>query len=271
MSYIETGEGDDRLGLFEYSSPAGAEPDDLAALAQANPNLGRRLNAADILADARRAKRAGGEELAKFRTEVMCQRVALLDPAIDPEAWKACGTSTPVDLAEHRNRVALVLEVSLDGTHATLTAAADIDGTTTADVVAAWDDLAAMRAEMPAIVARVKPRRFGYLPGGPAAAYAAELGKRKGWPPRGTELVEITTETAAVCMALPPLVNEGKVRHARDPLQDAQVSRAQRVRRGDRWVYGRQGSGPVDAVYALAGAVYLARTMPPPRPALAVV
>ena len=273
IEYIETGEGDSRLGLLEWSSPPGSEPDDIEALAQANPNLGHRVDLDSLLADAGRAKRAGGEELASFRTEVMCQRVALLDPAIDPDAWDMAGTATPIDLAEHRDKVALCLDVSTDESHATLTAAAVIDGITHVDVVAAWDSLDAVRRELPALVRKVQPRRFGWLPNGPAAALAADLSVRKatGWPPRRVELTPITAETAAVCMALPGLVAAKQIQHSGDPMQDAQVSRAQRLRRGDTWVYGRRGTGPVDAVYALAGAVHLARTMPPPRAPLVVV
>lgn len=268
VEYIETGIGDARLGLFEWSSPPGSDPTDLQALAMANPNLGLRVDVDAMLGAANRAVRAGGEELASFRTEVMCQRVALLDPAVDPDAWAECGTATPIDLAQYRSRVALVLEISLDESHATLTAAATVDDVTTVDVVGAWDDMNQLRRELPALVAKVKPRRFGWLPNGPTAAMTADLAETRSWPPRGVELYPITTETAAVCMALPGLVVARKIRHARDPLLDANVERGQRARRGDTWVFGRRGTGPVDGLYSLAGAVHLARTMPPARPAL---
>lgn len=270
LAFIETGDGDPRLGLFEWSSPAGADPTDLEALAAANPNLGRRVDLEALIGAARRAKRAGGEELAAFRTEVMCQRVARLDPAIDPESWAAAGTSTPIDLAEHRLRVALMLEVSLDESHATLIAAAVVDGVTHVDVVAAWDSVSEVRRMLRGVVGQVRPGRFGWLPNGPTAALIADLAEdpRSGWPPRGVELTPITAETAAVCMALPSLVAAGEVRHPRDPMLDAHVERAQRIRRADTWVFGRRGVGPVDGCYALAGAVHLARTMPPPRPPL---
>jgi hypothetical protein len=268
LAYLETGEGDPRLGLFEWSSQPGSDPTDLEALAQANPNLGRRVDVDALLGAARRAKRAGGEELASFRTESMCQRVALLDPALDPDSWAACGTSTPIDLAEHRERVALVLEVSLDETHATLIAAATIDGVTSVEALAGWDDMALLRRELPGIVAKVKPRQFGWLPNGPTAALTADLAATRNWPPKGVELITITSELPAICMALPSLVVARKIRHGRDPLLDANVERGQRARRGDTWVFGRRNTGPVDGLYALAGAVHLSRTMPPPRPAL---
>lgn len=270
VAYLETGEGDPRLGLFEWSSPPGADPCDLVALGAANPNLARRVDVDALLGAARRAVRAGGAELASFRTEVMCQRVALLDPAVDPDLWAAAGTSTPLDLAQHRDRVALCLDVALDETHASLLAAAVVDGVTHLDVVAAWDGrdcLAQLRRDLPAVVGRVRPRALGWFPAGPAAALAADLAERPraGWPPRRVELRPLTTETAAVCMALPPLVRAGEVRHGRDPMLDKHIEAAQKVRRGDGWVFGRRGAGAIDGAYAAAGAVHLARTLPPPR------
>jgi hypothetical protein len=273
LEYIETGEGDPRLGLFEWSAPPGADPTDEEALAQANPNYGHRVDRDALLGAARRARKAGGLELASFRTEVLCQRVSLLDPAIDPDAWEAAGTSTPVDLAEHRDRVVLALDVSIDGQHATLVAAAVVDGVVHLDVVAAWSGPKAtqeLRRDLPGIVGKVKPRVVGWLPLGPAAAIAADMTEkpRAGWPPRRVTLETITADTASVCMALPLLVTGGEIRHPRDPLLDSHVASAQKLRTGDRWVYTRRGAGAVDAVYAAAAATHLARVLPPPPPKL---
>lgn len=276
LMFIETGEGDPRLGLFEWSSPPGADPTDLDALAMANPNLGRRVDTDALLGSARRAVAAGGEELSGFRTEVMCQRVALLDPAIDPEMWHAAGAPAGPDLAEHRDKVALCLDVSMEGDHATLMAAATIDGVTWVDVVQAWSGPGCtkqLRADLPGVVAKVRPRTVGWFPNGPAAVLVADMAERprSGWPPRRVTLQTLTTEQTAVCMALPALLHGGDVRHQHDPMVTAQVASAQRLRRGDGWVYTRRGAGPVDAVYAMAGAVHLARTLPPPRPRLAAL
>lgn len=277
LEYIETGQGDIRLGLFEYSAPDGAEPTDLAALAMACPNLGRRTDPDALLGDAIRAKKAGGAELTGFRTEVMCQRVHLIDPAIDPEHWKACGTDSPIDLAKHRDKVALCVDVSLDCSHATLAAAAVIDGKVHVEIIRAWDGEGCtkrLRAELPAVVDRVKPRTLGWFPTGPAAAVAADLAERKGgrrtWPPRGVKVDEIRGEVTAVCMGLAEQVVGHEVIHPRDDMLDAHVQAAQKLRRGDAWAFTRAGKLPIDGVYAVAGAVHLARTLPPPRPPLAV-
>lgn len=273
LEYIETGEGDPRLGLFEWSSPPGADPTDEEALAQANPNYGHRVDRDALLGAARRARKAGGLELASFRTEVLCQRVSLLDPAIDPDQWRNAGTDTPLDLATVRDKVALCLDVSLDAMHATLMAAAVVDGTVHVDVVKAWFGFGCtkeLRADLPGIVRQVKPRVVGWFPNGPAAVLFADMAEkpRGVWPPRRVALEELKAETAAVCMALPSLVQGGEVRHGRDPMLDAHVASAQKLNRGDAWVYTRRGTGPVDGVYAMAGAVHLARTLPPAPPPL---
>lgn len=272
VEYIETGQGDARLGLFEYSAPPGSEPDEPAAICAANPNAGRRLDLEALIATARRAKRAGGAELAGFRTEILCQRVHLLDPAVDPDLWNDAGTDTPINLADHRDKVVLALDVSLDGSHATLCAAAVVDSKVHVEVVKAWDNAADIRRDLGDVAEQVRARRFGWLPGGPAAAITPDLKPRRGtWPPRGTELVEIKSDVTAVCMGLAEQVAAGAVVHPRDPLLDAHIRNAQRLRRGDAWVFGRRGAGAVDGAYAAAAAVHLARTLPPPKPALAVV
>jgi hypothetical protein len=275
IAYLETGQGDPRLGIFEWSSPPGADPCDLDALAAANPNLGRRVDIDAVTGAAARAKRAGGEELAKFRTEVMCQRVALLDPAIDPDRWTACGTSTPLDLAAHRKRVALCLDVSLDGMHATLVAAARVEDRVHIEIVRAWsghDCTKQARRDLPEIAARVRARVIGWFPAGPAAALGAAMSKQRdrGWPPRGTKVEALTAEITAVCMGLEEQARAGELRHPRDPLLDLHVRNAQRLRRGDGWVFQRRGSAPIDGAYAAAGAVHLARTLPAAPPALTV-
>jgi hypothetical protein len=278
IEYIETGKGDQRLGLFEWSAPEEADPTDPAALAAANPNYGRRTDPDALRGAALRAKAAGGEELASFRTEILCQRVHLLSPAIDPDAWIAAGTDSPVDLAEHRQRVALCVDVSLDGTHATLAAAAQLeDERVHVEIVAAWsgpDCTRSLRAELPALVEKVRPRAFGWFPAGPAAAVAADLAERKGnraWPPRRVRVEEIRSDVAAVCMGFAEHVISSQIVHPRDNMLTAHVNAAQRLRRGDAWIFTRQEAGAIDGAYAAAGAVHLARTLPPPPPPLSAL
>ncbi len=277
MEYIETGQGDYRLGLFEWSSPRGADPTDLQALAMANPNLGYRIDADSLIGAGMRAKRAGGKELAMFRTEVMCQRVHLLDPAVDPDAWEANGTDRPAELADHRKRVALCVDVALDGSHATLAAAAVLpDMRVHLEAVEAWSGIGCAQAlisDLPGIVARIKPRVIGWFPAGPAAAVAADLADRghRGWPPRRVVIEEIRGDVAPVCMGFAAAVEAGMIVHPKDKLLNQHVGAAQRLWRGDVWVFGRKGASPIDGAYAAAGAVHLARTLPPPKPDLVAI
>lgn len=274
LAYLETGEGDPRVFLAAWSSPSGADPTDLEALAYANPSLGYRIPPDALLGEAMTAKRAGGETLLRFRIERMCQRVDMLDPAIDPEAWNACGTDTPIDLAQHRRQVALAFDVSLDGQHATLAAAAVVDGLVHVEIIAKWQGFGAtkaLRAELPGIVAKIRPRVLVWLPGGPSAAVAAALAEKRGtWPPRRVEVTEVRGETAAVCMGLAEIVLSGELRHPSDPMLDQHVAQTQRLIRGDQWVFARRDSGPIDGTYAVAAAVDAARTLPAAPPPLAV-
>lgn len=274
LTHIETGAGDPRLGLFEWSAPNGASVTDLSALALANPDLGNRMDPDALMGAALRAEQAGGAELTSFKTEVLCQRVTLLDPAIDPEGWKRAGLEDDelVDLALHRRRVAACLDVSLMGDHATLMAAATIDGITYVEVVKTWSGVGctrAVRAELGSELARIKARVLVWFPGGPAAAIQASMrGRRrddagKAWPPAGVRVEEIGAETPAVCMGLAEQVLTLEVRHPRDPMLTDQVSGTQKLRQGEaRWVYTRAGTTPVDATYATAGAVHAARSLP---------
>ena len=270
LAFIEDGDGDYRTGLFEWSAAPGLPLDDVDSLAQANPNVGRRLDWDTLLGTARRILASGDLEAANgFRTECRCEKVANLNAAIDLGAW-ARGANTD-GLDEHRQRLALVFDVAPDGSHAALVVAARLsDDLYRAEVVAAWESSTASTdalRELPALVKRVKPRVFGWFPGGPAASAVAALreNKRAGWPPQGVKLEEITGDTAAACMGLSDLVRAGHVQHPDDPLLNSQVEAATPLRTGDRWVFSRRGHGTVDAVYALAGAVHLARTLPAPR------
>lgn len=271
LETLKTGEGDMRLGLFEWSAPDGSRPTDPDALAYANPTLGRRTGLDSLMGDAARAVAKGGEELAGFLTEYLCIRVRMLDGAIDPGKWTEC--LDPGDLSEVRDRVALCADVSIDGLHATLAAAAVLpDGRTRVEVVQAWAGRGCgrqMGREVGELVAKVRPQAFGWFPSGPAAAVAADLADRgksgsETWPPRDVKVDELRAEVTAVCMGFADLVEAVQVAHSDDPLLNAHVQAAEKLRQGDAWRFTRRGAGHVDGAYAMAGAVYLARTLPTP-------
>lgn len=280
MEFIETGNGDPRLGLLEWSAPNGCDPTDIQGLAMANPNLGHRIDADALMGQAIQAKRAGGETLARFRTEILCQRVSMLDAAIDEDSWKASALSDNelIDLTEHKRQLVMCYDVSMDGSHITLVAAARIDGLIYVEVVKVWNGFGAtkqFRIDLPELVERVRPRTVGWFPNGPGAAVAADLKKRDGrrpWPPRRVEVAELNSaETPAVCMGLAEQVLADEIRHPNDEMLNAQIYQTQKLTRGDMWVFTRRGNSPIDGTYALAGAVHLARTLRPAPPPLHVV
>lgn len=258
---------DPMLGYFGWTSKPDADVRDVAALLQANPSTGYSGMRLDVLlAEAAAALHAGGLKLIGFRTERMCVTVPTLNPAIDPGAWGRCEEQGTLEGV--RGRVALLVDVAPDGQHVTLTAAAVIpDGRVRVEPVESWaGPAAAVRAaaDLPKLVRKVRPRKLGWFPTGPGAELAATMADRPGWPPPGVELEEIRGDAAAACMALRSLVNAGEIVHSGDPLQDAHIRGAEKVDRGDTWVFGRRGRGHCDAAYAAAGAVHLARSMPPP-------
>lgn len=257
-------ETDPRLGLFEWSAPDGASATDIEALAMANPNLGHRISLDSLMGDAVRAEAAGGEQLAGFLTEHQCRYVPQLNPAVDPASWLACLDAG--DLSEVRGRVALCVDVSPDLQHATLYAAAVLDdGRSRVEPVKAWSGAGctdSLRRELLGILAQVKPRVLGWFPSGPAAALAADLAERRDWPPENVEIEEIRGDVTAVCMGFSEQVGAKRIAHSGDPLLDAHVSAAEKLTTGDGWRFSRKGDGHVDAVYAAAGAVHLARTLP---------
>jgi hypothetical protein len=267
LAFIKTGEGDQRLGLFEYSASEKAAPDDIEALRHANPNLGIRKNAEDLLAAGRAAMVKGGEKLASFKTEQMCIHVPRMDPALDMGQWRRpMGEGGCFEIAEMPSeRMAFVFEVSLDSRHITLCAAAPLqDGKIRVEVVQAWETLADMRRELPILVRRNRPKTLGWIVNGPAAAVAVDMAEKKNWPPPGVSLVPITSEITDVCMGYADLVESGDVLQSGDDLLTTQSEGAEKAWRGDRWVFTRRGAGHVDSVYASAGAVHLARKLPSP-------
>jgi hypothetical protein len=297
LAFITTGEGDERLGLFEYSAPEGSSPIDPRALAMANPNLnhpsGRNpLDA--LIGEAITAMREGGTKLQGFKTEAMCMSVKVMDPAVTPESWKRC--EDVGDLEGLRDRVVLFVDISLDGQHASLVAGAVIPAEldergavppapaelgkdeepllppaerVRIDVVKAWsgpDCTTQLRRELRSEVVRVRPRALGWFPNGPAAEIATELAadEEAAWPPAGVEIVEVRKDLAAVCMGFAGQAKAGQIAQPDDPMINAHVLGAEKSYRGSTWVFVRKGAGHCDGAYAAAGVVHLARTLPPP-------
>jgi hypothetical protein len=261
--------GDPRTGMFSWSCTEDMDPLNPEHLAVANPQLGRRVEADTLLGAARIAAATGGSALAKFRTEAMCIREKSLNLAVDLAAWGRSVQKATLD--GFRGRLAACLDVAPDAGHASLVVAAIMpDGKVRLEVVKSWETLNAVRLELPAWLARVRPYTFGWFPRTGAAALAAELGQTKagrvGWPPAGVRVAEIKAETPAVCMGFSALVAEDLTVHSGQELLTVHVGNGEKRWLGDAlWIYDRRaGSGHITALYAAAGAAHLARTIPAP-------
>lgn len=272
------GDGDTLLLL--WAAPRGADPGDPEVWRAASPHWSedRRRMIAD-----KYAKAVAGEAdpqaddpdpMAGFTAQYLniwpLQEVP--DPAVDPGRWKDCKDPAAVDVGQ-RQRLAACIDLAPDGHHATLAVAVVLDdGRVRVETVHEWTGPTAaklLERDLPTWAARVRPKVLGWFPAGPAAAVASKVADRskdgaRGWPPRGVRVEDIRGETTAVCMGLAKEVAAMGVAHSGQDMLDAQVARAEKLKRGGGWVFTSPG-GPVDAVYAVAGAVHLARTLPRPR------
>jgi hypothetical protein len=103
---------DDKIGWFEWSAEAGCDIRDKNAWAQANPSLGYTISIENLEA-------AMSDEESIVRTELLCQWVSVVNPAISPTNWAASAdeklklskeeqTWLAVDLSPDRKEGALI-------------------------------------------------------------------------------------------------------------------------------------------------------------------
>jgi phage terminase large subunit-like protein len=77
------GGADDKIGWFEWSAEPGCKIDDRDAWAQANPSLGWTISIENLEA-------AMMDDESIVRTELLCQWVSQINPAIGASNWAAC-------------------------------------------------------------------------------------------------------------------------------------------------------------------------------------
>lgn len=266
---IEDGNTDGDVCLLEWSAPDGSSPLDLRALAAANPNMNRigwdgqlRMDGATLAAQGKQAALAGGPELALHLTEVLCMEQSALDAAVDAVAWRAGNRES---WPQKRTRPVAFLDINPPGTHATLChAAVLVDGSVVVAVREVWegaDAVKRLRADLPGLLADMRPQKLGWLPVGPGAALGAYMAKLK-VPGCTIEPVQ-GSDVAQMCMGFAERVLAGDVVHLNDPLLEAHITGAAKYKVGETWRFTRaDGAEDVDAAYAAAGCVQLALTLP---------
>ena len=283
------------LFLAEWSAREGCPLDDRAGWAQAMPGLNidvvgpRGWQPAPITTEAVLGFLATDPPNV-FRTELLCIRVGALDTAYDPVEWAACADAS-FSLRAHRDRIAVCVDVSLDGEHVTACGAVTLpDGRAGVAVLGAWSGRGAVSAAervLPGILTAIRPIEIGWYPSSPVGALGPVLRNLRRTirlalpkivddPVVGRHLVTHDESEAAKisstmeresAQGLGDLLRVRRLVHPADPLLDAQVPAAQRVDApgGESgWRLTRRGGGHCDAAYAAAGAVFLARVTPDP-------
>ena len=218
--------------------------------AQANPAYGYTIMPATLRKD------CALDPQVVFLTECLCIRVEALEVLMSRTAWE----SNQVDRVRFNGldeRIAACLDVAPDSEHATLVIAAVNRETnrTKVRVVKSWTgrEVDRIEAELPELLEKLAPRRFGWFPNGPAAA--------KGTTLRSVQRSREITTVAEACQELVDAVRAGQLEQAADPLLTAQILGVKKIMTGDGFRFVRVGVGHADAVYAAAGALRMAREM----------
>jgi phage terminase large subunit-like protein len=111
---------DDPIGWFEWSAEPGCPIDDMNGWQQANPSLGHTIHIDNL-------KSAMSDDESIIRTELLCQWVSQINPAINPSSWSECAsegtlaldreqpTWMAIDLSPDRKAAALVAAQRLVG------------------------------------------------------------------------------------------------------------------------------------------------------------
>ena len=263
------GGADPTLGIFEWSAPEGCALDDRDGWRQANPALGYAVTEQKLLSAMRTARPND------FRTENLCQRVDALDAAIDPQGWAACADSE-LTLEPVQRQVCVCVEVAYDDGHVTAVAAAPLgEGRYGVEVLDAWPNTATARPALRQLFTTLRPRVVGWFPEGQGKVLAPDLQELHADGIIGQKLFmfeeemrpeapgAVKVDPVAACQGLADLVDNRLLTHSDDQLVNTHISASVRKDQGDGWRFARRGAGRNDAAYATAGAVYLARTIPP--------
>lgn len=239
---------DPNLAWMEWSTPKPKNGrvlnlDDTRLWYECNPALGVRITPGFL------RKQRGALDDEQFAREHLC----VWDDNPGSGLFNEAAWAASADLAgKLGRRVALAFGVNDDLTHAALVAASPLaDGRIRGELIAEWSSIERARRELGVWAEALKPGKFGWFRNSAAAAMATELGKL-GKPFPDTEVPELCAELVA-------LVGDGLVHDGNATLW-SQAETAIKLPQGKRWVFDpATGCG---AVYALAGAVRLARQFP---------
>lgn len=221
------GDGDESLGLFEWSAPDDCDLDDRAAWAQANPALGWTIQPDSIAA----ARATDPEPV--FRTEVLCQRVLKLADAVIPaQAWDDCRD----ERSQPSDPVVFAVDVTPDRARACVAVAGMSGDRLHVEVVEHQSGTEWVTKRVADLVARWRPDAVLLDPAGAAGSLIPALQAER------VDLTLVRTgDIGRACGAFYDAVVQGRVRHrGQMPLDDAVAGATRRPLGRDAWAWNRQ-------------------------------
>ena len=252
LKFIATGDGDYRLGFFGYTSLSGCDLLDLEETAQANPSMGEEdgVSWENIEGEAIRAKMAGGELEAKYRTEVLCQRVRRLTAEpVTLEAWRA----TEKDVQPDGDPVFFV-SAGEDLASAAIVGAAVHEGVPHLKLFEGHAGVSWLTAKIRELHEQYPGARFGAFQAGPVRSWVPVLAEH------GIDLRLLSaSDASAACAHLQKLANDLAFTHAPSSALVESLKGAERRKLdGGAWVWDWKAStSDLAPIAAATGALWL--------------
>ena len=222
------GNGDESVGLFEWSAPDGCDPDDRDTWAQANPSLGF-----TITEDAIASARATDPEWV-FRTEVLCQRVTRRSPAVIPAGlWASRVAANTID-----GPISLFVDVALDRSESVIAVCGDAAGTSQVELAVMAPGTDWVAEKVADMIAAHTVVAVGARSAGPAASLLPEL--RGVCSDTGAPFVKVgSTDMAGMCGAFYDAVSAAALSHRADRRLDDALAAARKHQVLDAWQWER--------------------------------
>lgn len=250
LLFITSGEGNERLGLFAWSAPDGSDVEDVEALAQANPNLGHRMDPANLLGKAGTAKRTGGEVLARFKVEAMCMRVPSLEPSpVDLVRWRRL-----VSDQRPEGRPCFYVSVSGGLRRSVIAVAAMRGGVPHVELADDLDGTSEVVGRLVELKDRYPNAKFAMSAASPAKKSLKPAFERAGLDVEYHE----TPAVASGCAHLQALISDDALTHSNDEAVDTSLEAAvHRNLEGGAWIWDWERSSGLAPAAAVTGALWL--------------
>lgn len=262
VGFVTTGEGDERLGLFAWSARPGCDLLDMDETAQANPNLGRRIHWDSLKGKAMRAQLAGGEVEAKYRTEVLCQRMQRLrQTPVTADTWAATAKDVRPD-----GEPTFFVTVAKEMRSASIAVAALHEGVPHVELADHRPGTAWLTDRIRELAAKYPGAKFAAFSAGPMRSWVPTLAEA------GIELELLTaSEAIAACGHLQRLADDCVFTHAPDPvLADSLRGADKRELEGGGWAWDwRTSTGDLAPIAAATGALWRLESVRPAEVAFA--